>query len=292
MEALLVTGHYVHDLSPFLWEWREGQGIRYYGLAYVLGVVVAWALLHLYAQKGRSPLQGEAIGNALLALIIGVMVGGRLGYFVFYHPGTLLSDPLALLRVWEGGMASHGGILGVIAALFWVARQNKLSFWRLADLLASVGAAGLLFGRVANFINGELWGRITEVSWGVIFPASVPPGTPIEEIPARHPSQLYQAGLEGLALFLYMQIRFWGSRVCQRSPGQLAGEFLAVYAVARIIAERYREADEGVSQIFGLNRGAFYSLFLLVAGISLIVWRRGGGPTEDSKKQKKNPGKA
>lgn len=274
MESLLYLAHYVHDLSPFAWEWREGQGIRYYGLAYVLGILTAWALLHLYARQERSQLRGEAIGNTLFGLIIGMMLGGRLGYFIFYYPAVFFTDPLAVLRVWEGGMASHGGFIGVIIALAWTARANRISFWHLSDLLASVGAAGLFFGRIANFINGELWGRISDVRWAVVFPGSAPPGTPLEAIPARHPSQLYQASLEGLALFIYLQIRFWKSSVTQRHPGHLAGEFLLFYAIARIVGEIFREPDEGVSLILGLNRGAFYSLFFLLAGLAMIIFSR------------------
>ena len=267
--------HYVHDLSPFLIQFTETLGIRYYGLAYVLGFLIAWGMFILYANRGRSLLSKEEIGNALFALVIGVMVGGRLGYFLFYRPGALLENPLAFFQVMDGGMASHGGFIGVLVAVWWIARKKGPgSFWKISDLLVSVAPAGIFLGRVANFINGELWGRVTEVHWAVIFPQSAPPGTPVSEIPPRHPSQLYEATLEGLLLFIYLQLRFWKSKVIQVYPGQLAGEFLALYAVARIFCEFFRAADPGVSQILGLNRGAFYSLFLLLAGVVLILWAR------------------
>ncbi|MCH8473765.1 MAG: prolipoprotein diacylglyceryl transferase [Opitutales bacterium] len=272
--------YYVHDLSPFLIQFSETLGIRYYGLAYVLGFLIAWGLLVWYARKGKSPLQGEAIGNALFAIVIGVMVGGRLGYFLFYQPGSMLENPFVLLRVTDGGMSSHGGFLGVIGALLWLSRKGGLQlFWRLADLFVTVAPPGIVLGRIANFINGELWGRVADVPWAVIFPQSAPPGTPVEEISPRHPSQLYQAGLEGLIPLVYLQLRFWRSRVTEVRPGQLAGEFLCLYAVARIIGEFFREGDAGVTTVLGLNRGAFYSIFLLLLGgvIMYLALRRQKG---------------
>ncbi|MCC5790771.1 MAG: prolipoprotein diacylglyceryl transferase [Opitutales bacterium] len=259
--------YYVHDLSPFLIQFSETMGIRYYGLAYVLGFLIAWGLLVLYARKGKSPLQGEAIGNALFAIVVGVMVGGRLGYFLFYQPEAFFENPFVFFRVTDGGMASHGGFLGVIGAVLWLSRKEGLRlFWRLADLFVTVAPPGIVLGRIANFINGELWGRVTDVPWAVIFPQSAPSGTPLEEIAPRHPSQLYQAGLEGLIPLIYLQLRFWKSRVTEVRPGQLAGEFLCLYAVARIVGEFFRQGDAGVTTVLGLNRGAFYSLFLLFLG--------------------------
>ncbi len=261
--------YWVHDLSPFLVRFNEGFGIRYYGLAYLLAFVVAYALLAWYHRRGRSPLDSDQLSTAFLAIIIGVMAGGRIGYFILYDFGTLLRDPLALFRVWEGGMASHGGFAGVALAILWISRRQKLAVTRLADLLVTVAPPGLFFGRIANFINGELWGKISTVSWAVRFPASMPPGTPVEEIPPRHPSQLYEAALEGLALFAYMQFRFWRSSAARRYPGQLTGEFLVGYAIARIISELFREPDAGL--ILGMSRGIFYSIFLAAVGIALIV---------------------
>ncbi|HVS51681.1 MAG TPA: prolipoprotein diacylglyceryl transferase, partial [Opitutaceae bacterium] len=175
------------------------------------------------------------------------------------------------LRVWDGGMASHGGFVGVAVALAWFARRRQLSFFHLADLVVSTAPVGLLFGRIANFINGELWGKISEVRWAVIFPKSAEPGTPLHQIPARHPSQLYEAGLEGALLLAFMQWRFWRSDVVRARPGQLSGEFLIAYALVRIFGERFREPDFGVSLIFGLSRGTFYSVFVILAGLVLIA---------------------
>lgn len=264
MPALFA--YWTHNLSPFLIRFGEGFGIRWYGLAYLLGFVTGAWLLKSYVKAGRSKLPAATIMDFMTVLVIGVMVGGRLGYFLFYHPSLLLHDPLALLRVWEGGMASHGGFLGVIAALAWFAHKHRIPFLHLGDLVAASATAGILFGRIANFINGELWGRPSEVSWAVIFPAS-----PLPLVP-RHPSQLYEALLEGALLLTCAQWRFWRTNVIVKFPGALAGEFLTAYGIVRIIGELFREPDAAL--IIGLSRGTFYSLFTIVAGLVLITYSR------------------
>lgn len=272
------ANHWVHDLSPFVVEFSEGFGLRYYGLAYVLGAVAGWLLLELYTRRGRSPLTSAQNADLVLALIVGVLVGGRLGYFLLYHPTALWREPLALLRVWEGGMASHGGFLGVVAAVAWFGWRQRVSWLRLGDLATTVAPPGILLGRVANFINGELWGRVSDVRWAVIFPQSAP-GEPVESIPPRHPSQLYAAGLEGLGVLLWMQWRFWRGTAARERPGHLAGEFLIVYAVARIVGETFREPD--ATPLLGLTRGTFYSLWAAAAGAGLIWWSRKKAPVPE-----------
>lgn len=267
------SNYWVHDLSPFLIEFSEGIGIRYYGLAYLAAFATAFGLLSYYHRRKRSPLDNDQLSTSFFAIIIGVLAGGRIGYFLFYDFAAFRADPLVLFRVWEGGMASHGGFIGVAIAILWIARTQRVPVLRLADLLVTVAPPGIFFGRIANFINGELWGKITTVSWAVRFPQSVPLGTPIEEIPARHPSQLYEAGLEGLVLFIYLQYRFWKTPVVKRSPGQLTGEFFIGYAIARIVSEVFREPDAGL--ILGMSRGTFYSIFLIVIGIGFIVYAYG-----------------
>jgi len=259
---------WVDDLGPFLGPHWGNLGIRYYGLAYVLGFLSAAWLLGRYARAGRSLLPSRAIGDLMVAIVAGVLVGGRLGYFLLYQPRTLAADPLALLRVWEGGMASHGGFLGVAVAVALFARAHRIPFLHLGDLAASTASAGLFFGRVANFINGELWGRMTTVPWAVIFPRSEP-DAPVWMVPPRHPSQLYEAGLEGLLLLTYAQARFWRSDIVRRQPGRLAGEYLLAYAAVRIFGELFREPD--ASLILGMSRGSFYSLLLAVAGAALVA---------------------
>ncbi|BET66876.1 prolipoprotein diacylglyceryl transferase [Opitutales bacterium ASA1] len=263
--------YYVHEPHPFLLRFSETIGIRYYGLAYVLGFVVAAVLLHLYWKRGRSPVPPAAQSDLLFWIIVGTLVGGRLGSFLFYAPGDLVRDPLAFFRVWDGGMASHGGFLGVLAGVWWASRRARLPFLAVGDVVCTLAPPGILFGRIANFLNGELWGKVTDVPWAVIFTTSAPPGTPAILIEPRHPSQLYAAALEGLVLLLYSQWRIWRTDVVRTQPGRLAGEFLAGYAIVRIVGEFFRQNDPGIEPVLGLNRGAWLSLGLLVAGIALAV---------------------
>lgn len=263
--AALPLAEWMHTPHPFLVRFGDNFGIRYYGLAYVLGFAGAAWLLQRYYRAGRSPIAPAAIWDLMTYVITGVLLGGRLGYFLFYQPGSLLSDPLALFRVWEGGMASHGGFLGVAIALFIFARRQRVAFLGLSDIIVSTVPLGLGLGRIANFLNGELWGKPTTAPWAVNFLATGGGNIP------RHPSQLYEAFLEGFLLFAFLQGRFWYSAIVKARPGRLAGEFLLAYALARIICELFREPDSGVALIFGLSRGTFYSLFLAVAGILLIA---------------------
>ena len=254
---------WTHDLSPFLVHFGENFGIRWYGLAYLAGFVGAGWLLKRYHQLGRSTLDTTAVVDLMTALVAGVILGGRLGYFLLYQPDAFLHDPLILLRVWEGGMASHGGFVGVTVAMWWFTRRRPESLFQVADLVVTTVPVGLFFGRVANFINGELWGKPTQVAWAVIFPASPHPLMP------RHPSQLYEAALEGLLLFAFVQWRFWKSDVARQQPGRLSGEFLLAYSLARAVCEIFREPDAAL--ILGLSRGTFYSAFLVAGGMALIA---------------------
>lgn len=262
----MLLAYWVHDLSPFLIQFSENFGIRYYGLAYVLGFVAAVWLFHRYARAGRSLVPADRIGDFMVAIVIGVIAGGRLGHFLLYQPHVLVAEPLALLRVWEGGMASHGGFLGVALALAWYARRHKVPFLHLGDLVTSAAPVGLLLGRIANFMNGELWGKPADLPWAVIFAQTAPDRLP------RHPSQLYEAALEGAVLLAYVQWRFWRSDIVRAQPGRLAGEFLIAYALLRTLGELFREPDAPL--LFGLNRGMFYSFFLIVAGLIVIAFAR------------------
>jgi len=269
-------GYWVHDLDPFLIRFPDTfplEGIRYYGMAYALAFLCAWGLLVLYRRKGRSPLSPGMESDLLTWLILGVLIGGRLGYVLFYRPLEFLRDPLLVFQVWDGGMASHGGFLGVTIAVILYARRRDLPLWSLGDLMVTLGPPGLLLGRLANFINGELWGTVTKVPWAVIFPADRPqwdPESGVFAVLPRHPSQLYQAFLEGGVLLAYTQWRFW--KRPSLPPGQLVGEFFSLYALIRIGVEFFREPD--ASLIAGLSRGQFYSLFLLLAGLGIIAWTR------------------
>lgn len=256
--------YWIHDLSPFLVRFGENFGIRWYGLAYLMGFLGAGWLLRRYHQAGRSTLETTAIFDLMTLLVAGVIVGGRLGYFLFYQPASLFRDPLILVRVWEGGMASHGGFLGVTVALWWFSRKRAETMLQVADLIVTTAPIGLFFGRVANFVNGELYGKTTAVPWAVIFEKTGGGALP------RHPSQLYEAALEGLLLFTFLQWRFWKTDCAKAQPGRLSGEFLLAYALARAVCEIFREPDAAL--ILGLSRGTFYSYFLILGGAALIAF--------------------
>lgn len=272
--AFVVNGHWVHDLPKFvpLLPHTEQVGVRYYGLAYVLGFVGSAWLLSRYAKKGRSLVPAAEVMDLIFAIVLGVFIGGRLGWFLLYHPEELVRHPLSFFAVWQGGMASHGGFVGVAIALAVFARRRKIPLLHLGDLIVTTAPLGLMLGRIANFINGELWGKISNVRWAVIFPDSAPFGTPLAEIPPRHPSQLYEAFLEGALLLAYFQWRFWKSDAVRERPGRLTGEFLVGYAIVRIVGEIFREPDAEL--ILGLSRGTFYSMFLVLIGLALVFTRR------------------
>lgn len=268
-----ILAYLVHDPHPFLIQFSENFGIRYYGLAYLAGFLTAALLFRAYWKHKRTPITPEMQGDFIFAAIIGVLVGGRFGYFLFYEPATLLREPATLFRVWDGGMASHGGFIGGFLGLLWVCRKRKVSLLHAGDVFVSLAPAGLLFGRIANYINGELWGKVSLVPWAVIFPESAP-GLPPVEVPPRHPSQLYEAALEGLFLLAYTQWRVWKTPVLARQPGRLGGEFLILYAIVRVIVEQFREPDVGVSLFFGLSRGSLLSLVMGILGIVVLIISR------------------
>ena len=272
--SLSNSSYWIHDLSPFLWRfpgelanWGPG-GIRWYGISYLLGFISAYFLLKLYFKHNRSPYDQEQIMNLITFQIIGVLIGGRIGYLLLYQGEKFLSDPLTIFRVWEGGMASHGGFVGVFVATLWYAKKSSQSIKPIGDLIVSIVPPGLFFGRIANFINGELWGKVTQVEWGVIFPKA--PDFALGM--ARHPSQIYAAISEGLIPFIYIQWRFWRSSITNKYPGQLTGEFLILYSIARIFNELFREPD--ATLLFGISRGQFYSIFLLIGGVFIVYWAR------------------
>ncbi|WP_414664917.1 prolipoprotein diacylglyceryl transferase [Horticoccus sp. 23ND18S-11] len=265
----MPLAYWVHTWDPFFIEFSDGVGIRYYGLAYLAGFVAAAWLLFRYHKAGRSPFDLGAIIDLMTYIVAGVLLGGRLGYFALYQMDSVRSDPMAIFRVWEGGMASHGGFLGVLIAMAWWARKRTVTLFRVSDLIVTVTPAGLLFGRIANFINGELYGKIADVPWAVIFPQSAAPGQPLHLILPRHPSQLYEAALEGVVLLALMQWRFWRTDVARAQPGRLSGEFLIAYSALRMIGELFREPD--ASLLLGVSRGTFYSVFLIVAGVLIIT---------------------
>ncbi len=276
--------YYVAQFDPVLLHFPAGwplPGIRWYGLAYVAGFVVAAWLMWLYARRGRLPQNADERSTLLTVLVLGVLLGGRIGYFVLYElfgdparRAEFFARPWIILEVWKGGMASHGGFIGVLLGAWWFSRHSKLSFLRLGDLAATLTPPGLLFGRLANFINGELYGKATTVPWAMIFPERLTDGTITGYTGPVHPSQLYEAATEGLLLMIYTQWRWWGRPPAGQPgalpAGQLGGEFLVGYALVRIFCELFREPD--ASLFFGLSRGTFYSLFMILLGAGIITW--------------------
>lgn len=248
--------------------------IRWYGLAYLLGIVLGWIyILRLLKQdtlwrEGQKKPTAQDIGDFLLWAVIGIIVGGRLGNVLFYDPQYYFAHPGEIFAIWKGGMAFHGGLLGVIIALVGFALIRKLPLLTLCDLVSAAAPIGLFLGRIANFINGELWGRPTDMPWGMVFPMAM-------DGLARHPSQLYEAGLEGL--FLFLSLRFL-THTQQRlkTPGFVAGAFVAGYGAIRIVMEFFR-TPEGVVPILGLDltKGMALSLPMLIGGLCLIGIAKG-----------------
>ncbi len=259
-----VLSFWTHRLNPVIFDLWGPLAIRWYGLAYLFGFLAGYFILKYLSNRGEFAVPPQDLSNFMVHIAIyGVFLGGRLGYVILYAWNEFLHDPLFFFRVWEGGMASHGGIIGVLLVLLWTARRRHISFGNLMDGLALVAPIGLFFGRIANFINGELWGRVTEVPWAVIFP------TAGDRIPTpRHPSQLYEALGEGLFLFVVLWlIRYttWGKR-----EGVVSVVFLIFYAVVRISVEFFREPDSTI--YFGwLTKGQLYSGFMIVGAIWIII---------------------
>ncbi|MEQ9143647.1 MAG: prolipoprotein diacylglyceryl transferase [Parvibaculaceae bacterium] len=243
--------------------------IRWYALAYIAGLVLGWRYLMRLADTndiwpGKPPFTREQADDLLLWAALGVILGGRLGYVLFYNAGFYFSHPGEIFAVWNGGMSFHGGFLGVVVATYLFARRQNIRLWSLADGVAAVAPIGLFFGRIANFINGELWGRTTDVTWGVIFPTGGP-------LP-RHPSQLYEAALEGLVLFAVLRFLTHHTNVLAR-PGIVAGTFIAGYGVSRIIVEFFREPDAHIGYLVGpVTQGMVLSLPMVLAGLAIIGW--------------------
>lgn len=290
---------YIHRLHPEIVRFTDTIAIRWYGLSYLAGFLLGYWLLKRYARAGRLRLTVERLQDCLTSFcIFGVLLGGRLGYFLFYEPKSLFIDPAQIFRIWEGGMSSHGGILGGIAVLAWYARKSRVSFWNLTDHFAIAAPLGIGFGRVANFINGELWGRPSDVPWAMVFPLERPefhPGGALHHLRydldalrqyveqgwlvPRHPSQLYQAALEGFGLFALL-VLVHKTAWAKRRDGRLSVVFLAGYAVARFTVEFAREPDARL--FFGwMTTGQFLTLFMFLGAFTLYGLRE-ANPSPDS----------
>ncbi|USD64878.1 prolipoprotein diacylglyceryl transferase [Vibrio sp. SCSIO 43136] len=235
--------------------------LRWYGLMYLVGFAFALWLANRRADQPNSGWTREQVSDLLFAGFLGVVIGGRVGYVLFYHFDLFLADPLYLFKVWTGGMSFHGGLIGVITAMFWYAYRNKRTFFGVADFVAPLVPFGLGMGRVGNFMNDELWGRVTDVPWAVMFPSG-------GYLP-RHPSQLYEAVLEGIVLFLILN---WFIKR-PRPAGAVSGLFLAGYGIFRFIVEYFREPDAHLG-LFGdfISMGQILSLPMVIGGALMVAW--------------------
>jgi phosphatidylglycerol:prolipoprotein diacylglycerol transferase len=246
--------------------------LRWYSLAYLAGIAIGWwYLLKLVAQPA-APMARRHADDMVFYATLGIILGGRLGYVLFYRPDFYFANPGEIVRLWDGGMSFHGGVIGVSLGILYLAWRQKLSWLRIHDYVACCVPFGLFFGRLANFVNGELWGRETDVAWGIVFPAGGP-------FP-RHPSQLYEAVLEGLLLFLILWYLFWKTDA-RRQPGKLVGTFLLVYGISRFLVEMVRQPDVGLENLsWGLSMGQTLSLPMIFGGLYLILTakKRMAGP--------------
>jgi phosphatidylglycerol:prolipoprotein diacylglycerol transferase len=256
--------------------------IRWYALAYVAGILIGWRyVVHLTRTsrlwQGSAPSATPVqIDDLVLWITLGVILGGRIGYVLFYDFKEMMADPLEILKVWHGGMSFHGGFLGVAVAIIVFSKVNKLNMLRLADVVAPCAPIGLFFGRIANFVNGELWGRPTNLPWGVVFCsrhiAEMNQGDCPAGLLARHPSQLYEAGLEGIVLF---GVLLWATHKAKwlNREGAVTGLFIAGYGVARVALENVRQPDRQMPDFpFGLTMGMMLSIPMILVGVWLI-WR-------------------
>src|SRR3954467_4650164 len=243
--------------------------IRWYALAYISGIVIGWiyARVLIRSEKlwgGPAPIVPVQLDDFILWVTLGIILGGRTGYVLFYNLPFFIEHPAAILKLWEGGMSFHGGFLGCVAAVMLFAIKNNISILSLGDLTTAVGPIGLFLGRLANFINSELWGRPADqsVPWAMVFPNGGP-------LP-RHPSQLYEAGLEGIVLFAILALMIRAGAL--KRPGLILGSFIAVYGLARIVGEFFREPDPQLGFLWGgLTMGMLLSVPMIIVGIILIV---------------------
>ena len=236
--------------------------LRWYSLAYIAGILVGWwYLLKLIAQPG-APMAKRHADDFVFYLTLGIILGGRFGYILFYKP-EMLTSPMEMLKLWEGGMSLHGGFLGVIIGLWLFCRKNDLNMLRVCDVVAVATPFGLFFGRLANFVNGELWGRPTDLPWGIVFPGAGPE--------PRHPSQLYEAGIEGVFMFIVLWMMFWKTDA-RYQPGKLVGTGLVIYGLSRSLLELVRQPDAGLENLsWGLTMGQTLSLPMLIVGLYLVA---------------------
>ena len=258
--------------------------VRWYALAYIAGLLIGWRYVVALCKRpglwgGTAPMQPQQVDDLLTWMILGVILGGRLGYVLFYQPAFFAANPGQILAVWQGGMSFHGGFLGVAAGVIGFSLKNRLAILGVGDAVSAAAPIGLFFGRIANFINGELWGRPSTAPWAVIFPGEAAASCPVDWVGpcARHPSQLYEAGFEGLLLFVILALAIRAGALAR--SGRVFGIFLVGYALARVFLEDFRQADAQFVTpdnphghvLIGLTMGQLLSLPMLAVGLLLIA---------------------
>jgi len=242
--------------------------LRWYSLAYLAGIALGWWYLLKLIERPGAPMARRHADDMVFYATLGILLGGRLGYVFFYRPSYYLENPIEILQLWDGGMSFHGGVIGVSLGILYMARKQGLQWLRIHDYVACCVPFGLFFGRLANFVNGELWGRgPTDVPWAMIFPTG-------GEVP-RHPSQLYEAGLEGLLLGIILWFAFWKTDA-RYQPGKLVGIFILGYGIARFLVELVRQPDRGLESLpWGLSMGQTLTVPMILGGIYLIATAKG-----------------
>jgi phosphatidylglycerol:prolipoprotein diacylglycerol transferase len=247
------------NISPVFLELGPLQ-FRWYGLMYLIGLAGAYFIITRRVDSGGLSMTRDQVYDMVVWAALGVFIGGRLGYVLFYNFSYYVQHPAKILAVWEGGMSFHGGLLGVIVALFWFSKRQGIPVYQVADLAAAATPIGLGFGRLGNFINGELYGRATDVGWCMVFPTGGPA--------CRHPSQLYEAGLEGVFLFILV----WVIAKTLPPPGTLFWSFITGYGLCRMIVEFFREPDAHLGFILGsFSIGQLFSLPMIIVGIFMLT---------------------
>ncbi|WP_417317416.1 prolipoprotein diacylglyceryl transferase [Emcibacter sp.] len=264
IEFLFSSALAYPDIDPVLLEIGP-LTIRWYSLAYLAGWILGWGyMLKLIKVKG-APCNRQHVADFAFWAMLGTILGGRLGYVLFYNLNYYLANPDKILALWDGGMSFHGGFIGVALGTWYFCYKSKVPFLRFADLVACVAPIGLFLGRIANFINGELFGRVTDAPIGMVFPNGGP-------LP-RHPSQLYEAALEGVVLFLLLSLLYYFTKARQK-PGLIAGAFLIGYAASRTIVENFRQPDSHLNFLWGtdfLTMGQLLSIPMVLVGLYLIL---------------------
>jgi phosphatidylglycerol:prolipoprotein diacylglycerol transferase len=256
---------YIHDLNPILIDFGFFE-VRWYSLAYIFGILIGWwaakKIIKFKIQNKTFEFDSAIFDDLISYIVISIIIGGRLGYIIFYNLPYYISNPIDIFKIWQGGMSFHGALMGVVLSIFVFSKKVKINSFIFLDLIACVAPIGIFFGRIANFINGELYGKPTNLFWSVIFPK-------VDEVP-RHPSQLYEATLEGLILFIILLVVIFKKTI---KTGIVSALFMVLYGLFRIVSEQFREPDIQIGYLFSLfSMGSVLSFFMILTGLFLL-WK-------------------